>query len=45
MTFTPATWILATVPMFGIILLSVIYYVRFELRNKHNRAAKTKKRK
>ena len=40
MTFTTATWFLATIPMPGIIVLSAIYYIRFELRNKHNRAKK-----
>ena len=40
MTFTFATWILATVPMLGIIILSAIYYIRFQIRNKHNRAKK-----
>lgn len=40
MTFTTATWFLATVPMLGIIVLSTIYYIRFEIRNKHNRSKK-----
>jgi hypothetical protein len=40
MTFTTATWILATVPMLGIIALSAFYYIRFEMRNKHNRTKK-----
>jgi hypothetical protein len=38
MTFTIPTWILVIVPMLSIIVLSFIYYVRFEIRNKHNRA-------
>jgi hypothetical protein len=37
MTFTVPTWILAIVPMLSIIVLSAIYYIRFQIRNKHNR--------